>query len=448
MANPTGRSPPLRALAACVLFCSVSTAFADTPTEVEAASGFSLGPNEGLAYEAPEVPLTLRLRGLFAADYVHYDRRNRRDRGFHWDHALLGLEGDLPLHLSFRAVADLRGVDTKYGLDEAWLSAEAPGAWLRITGGLLKVPLGIEHTFPRETLPFLDYGFPAFLAGRTDFAVRLDGEVEEGLLSYDLVLAFGEGFDAFGQLQDGPQLSARVTSYPFRWVDWTVEAGPYSLPLLSGLFIAGAAAAGRDYSGHPEFATSLRNKLVGFPRLEADRSVYIQLGYGIDLGPFRLTHEFGRGSLYDLKLPSGQKRDFERKFSSWSATFAWRITGEPYDSRPYRQRARPGGFPAQPVVGGGDSGIGTLEIAARYANGEIDRELIERGLTSAAIRGTTGGGISSQEFRTFSAALSWYPVRTVRLAMQLTRVLADQRPVAFDSHGRDTSFAVRLQVWF
>ena len=65
---------------------------------------------------------------------------------------------------------------------------------------------------------------------------------------------------------------------------------------------------------------------------------------------------------------------------------------------------------------------------------------------------TTGGrdplgqGGSSQEFRMIEGSLTWSPIRPVRLGVHVIRVIADQFPGVFDSHGRDTSVAIRLQV--
>lgn len=55
---------------------------------------------------------------------------------------------------------------------------------------------------------------------------------------------------------------------------------------------------------------------------------------------------------------------------------------------------------------------------------------------------------SSQEFRSFDAAINWYPVANVKATFQVVRTIADQFPDEFDSHGRDTSFVLQLQYSF
>ena len=107
-----------------------------------------------------------------------------------------------------------------------------------VTAGLLPIAFSMEDTWGEAAsgLPGRP-GFPAFLTGRTDWAVRLDGELGEGLVYYELVGAVGEGSDLFGQRRGEPLLAARVTSFPLHSLDWSVELGPYTIPLVSGLFV-------------------------------------------------------------------------------------------------------------------------------------------------------------------------------------------------------------------
>jgi hypothetical protein len=62
--------------------------------------------------------------------------------------------------------------------------------------------------------------------------------------------------------------------------------------------------------------------------------------------------------------------------------------------------------------------------------------------------GFTREDLSSQEFRVFSMALNWYPVWNLRASFEVARTIADGFPRTFDSHGRDTSVAFRLQYRF
>ena len=101
-------------------------------------------------------------------------------------------------------------------------------------------------------------------------------------------------------------------------------------------------------------ATALRNRVFQSSRLRADRTQAWHVAYGADLGPIRVVHELGRLVLFEVDLPDGRTETFKNnEQSGWSIGVSWRITGEPYDSRLYRQRARPVGFPTRPLVGPG-----------------------------------------------------------------------------------------------
>lgn len=285
-------------------------------------------------------------------------------------------------------------------------------------------------------------GFPVFLTSRTDWGLRLDGELREGLLYYELVGALGEGFDLFGQKRGEGLLAARAMSYPLRFLDWKVDVGPYEIPLVSGLFVNFAYAWSPDYDSHLDVATPFRNKLFDVARLDGDEASFWVFSYGVDLGPVRAFHEITRGSIDGVRLPSGLRQDFDDQIRSWQAVVSWRITGEPYDSRPFdhRDALRPDP-PARPMDGeGADRGIGSIELAFRYANGDIDRDFFTEGFTSP--------NMSSQEFRQVAVAINWDPIASVRLAAEVLRIIADQRPWVFDSHGRDTSAMFRVQVQF
>lgn len=419
------------------------------PAAAIAEAAFELTPSEGIVFEDPERELRVDLDGRFALDWVEYGSSNQRDSGPRLDRALVGVDATWRETFEARVVADLAGIDTRDGLWEAWASARH-GRAVRLSAGLLPLPLGVEHSFREGSRALVGYpGFPAFLTGRTDVAVELDGELWEGLLSYDLSAALGEGFDLEGQRRGDPQLAGRLTTYPFRWLDASLDVGPYELPLLSGLFASFAYAWTPDYDGELDVATRLRNDLFDTVRLDGEGSRFLHWGVGVDFGPIRVVHEVVRGSLEGVRVPGGARVDFEDQITSWQLLAAWRITGEPYDSRPFRQRdMRRHPAPRHPLDGDGDArGWGMWEVAVAYANADIDRDILNQGL-SPSNPFVPGASASSQEFRTFSGALNWYPTSYLRVSGEVVRTLADQSPVAFGTDDRDTSWLVRVQYTF
>lgn len=422
------------------------------PLSAEADDGGQVSPGEGFVFENRDRGLRADLDGLFALDGVIYDSRNSRDSEVRFDRALLGGTAQWREIVEARALFDLAGIDTRDGVWEAWAAARHERV-ARLSAGLLPIALGVEDSFSEGARPLPGYpSFASFLSGRADLAVELDGEWREGLLSFDLSYAFGHGFDRLGQHRGDPQVAVRALSYPLRFADASVDVGPYHLPLLSGFFVSFGYAWLLDYDAQLDVATPLRNKLFDTERLDGRGGANWHLGFGVDFGPLRIVHETVKGGIRDLLLPNGIREDIEGdEITSWHVLVAWRITGEPYDSRPFRQRdLRRPTPPRRPLDGAGEArGWGALELAARYANADIDRDLQLFGLV-APNPSVTGPEPfrSSQEFRTFSAGLNWDPTAYLRVSGEVVRVIADQHPAAFDSHGRDTSGLVRVQYAF
>jgi hypothetical protein len=417
-----------------------------------AQAGTEITPGDGPVYEDEAHALRFDADGSLALDAVFFDERNARDSELRLDRALLGGSAAWGDFAEARVMFDAVGTDTRSGMAQAWLSGRYE-RYTRLSAGLLPIALGVEDSFSDESRSLVGYpSFASFLTGRTDWGVQLDGEFAEGLLSYDLSYAIGEGFDRFGQRRGDPQWAGRVMSYPLRFIDAGVDVGPYHFPLVSGLFVSFGYAVLSDYDAHLDVATPLRNKLYDTNRLDGRAGSGWNLGFGVDFGPIRIVHETVKSGIDGLLLPNGLREDIENdEITSWHAIVAWRITGEPYDSRSFRQRdyRRPT-RPRRTVDGGSDTeGWGALELAVRYANGDIDRDLQTFGLIAINPSAPPPENFrSSQEFRTFTVGLNWDPTSYLRVSGLVVRVLADQHPAAFDSHGRDTSGLVRVQYVF
>lgn len=394
--------------------------------------------------------LHLGLDGVLALDYLELDERNRKSSGLHLERAVLRLDGWID-DFFWRAAPDLVARDTP-GVEELWLAWQPASLerFLRLEIGLLEVPLSLEQGIPLEELPFTDHAFPAQLDSRTDWTLRAEGELFGGTLTWDLAFSAGEGFNPHGDRVSGPRATGRLIAFPLR----SLSGGSDSFVdrLLEGLFAGVSLSHAWQPAGKFTVANSLGNELFTVRRLEADRTTFLYFGYGYQFGPVRFLHEVVRGGYDNLETPAGE-RDLDDQITAWAMSLSWRITGESYEYSPLDQlggrrhlvrREEGPGFPDRPLwARDGDArsrGPGVIEIAARYANGDIDREFFNLGFTDY----TT----SSQEFRTVAVALNWYPVTGLRASIQLVRTLADQFPATFDSHGRDTSVLLRLQTHF
>src|SRR5690606_25198497 len=139
-------------------------------------------------------------------------------------------------------------------------------------------------------------------------------------------LRAGEGYDLTGQRRGDAQVGARLQSYPFRWVDLSVGPDGYSFPVISGFFLSGAYAWRFDYEGDLDVKNSFDNRLFRTPRLEGGDAGGWALGYGFDLGPVRVIHEWTRSTIEEVELPGGGREDFDGQITAWTLHASWMIT--------------------------------------------------------------------------------------------------------------------------
>jgi len=400
--------------------------------------------------------------GVIELDYLDYGSENTRDDGFSFARAVVRVEGQVAEEGTFRVAGDLVGVDTEGGLEEAW-GAWSPERSFRVRAGLLEMPLGFDATFAEEDLPYGGYGFSSYVDAQTDWGVGLDGELGEGILSYELLLGAGEGYDLLGNRRDDPRASGRIVAYPFRGAD--LELLGADVP-AGGAFIGFAASWAPGYRGDFEVATPLRNVLFRAEDLRADEARFWHWLFGWDAGPVRLAYEavlgevfeewFGAGSgFFGVDTPGGGEVDLDQ-VGTWEAGISWMVTGERYDSRPLRarevrlgevetrhggsiesSRGRESGFLG---IVEGERWPWALELYSRYSNADIDRGFFDAGLATYAV--------SSQEFRAATLGVNWFPNPIHRLGVAVVRTLADQSPAAFGGDDRDTSLQVELEMRF
>lgn len=396
----------------------------------------------GLRFQGPDGVPRLRLGGRGHLTGYLYDERNTRDSEVRFENVELRLDGEALRETRLRVEFDLDGRDTRDGLDQATVSHEFR-SYLRATAGLQRIPMGIESSISDDELPFFDYGFSTWIDERTDLSLRLDGELLGGFLNYDGGFSIGEGFDTGGERIGDPRLSLRLALYPFAEDALIPSLGGWWSP-LQGMFVSGAYAYENSFHRALAAETEFRNRLFETTTIDADSAEWWHFGWGIDAGPFRLIHEWSKGSLYDVDL-GASTIDLDDQLTTMQISLGVRIHGPDHDTHP--SRLRPDltrldwSLPEEGVPPFPDFTFpGEVELAVRYSNGDMDRRLFELGLADYAV--------SSQEFRTWTGAVSIRPSRNLRVQLEVVRVIADQRPAAFERGNRDTSFGLRLEYSF
>jgi len=417
----------------------------------------------GFVHADPRRGAFVHLGGVLELDYRDYGSDNVRDDGFDMERAVLRLEGAASPEWSYRFAGDLVGTDTRGGFEEAWVAWSEERS-LRVRGGLLEMPLGFDSAFAEEDLPFGGYGFSSYADLQTDWGAGIDGELGDGLLSYEVQVGAGEGFDLLGNYRDSPRASGRLVAYPFRGTS-EVRIADRRIP-LDGAFIGFGGAWSPEFRGDFEVATPVENVLFRAEDLRADEARFWHWLFGWDAGPVRLAYEavlgevfeqwFGSGSgFFGVDTPGGGEVDLDQ-VGTWEAGISWMVTGERYDSRPGRvrevrlgdyetrhggtietSRGREMGFLA-PVAG--ERLPWALELYSRYSNADIDRGFFDAGLASYSF--------SSQEFRTATVGANWFANWPYRLGVAVVRTIADQSPAAYGGDDRDTTFQVELELRF
>jgi phosphate-selective porin len=148
--------------------------------------------------------------------------------------------------------------------------------------------------------------------------------------------------------------------------------------------------------------------------------------------------------VYDVKINGNDKEDFDQ-LTSWAAYGSWYITGQ-------RVRWDQGRW-LPPVVNAGTEDkqqifdflkflnpLGCLELAFRYTNADIDRKLFDLGFTNYSI--------SSQEVRTATLNLNWYPKPGLRISGAWVKTIADDFLDSLGGTNRDSSYVVRAILTF
>lgn len=389
------------------------------------SSDWSSSHTEGLRWHSPEDKFQFHAGGVFAADLMVHEADVRPDSRAYVSMAKPILEGSYDDTWRFRIAGDLVGTRTRANLYEAFVAWEGL-PWLRLSGGLLPLPLGLEAGDYPEDLWLIGHSFSYYLDYHTDWALRAEGQHGEGIFEWDVAYGFGEGFDANGRTTRGPQVSARAFVRPLRklaepeaaW--WKRTAG--------GFFFGAGYVHSWDWDGELIVRSPVGTRLFDTASFEADYTRFLTFSLGFEVGPFRVYVDDTTGGYFGADTPVRADHDLADQTTSWQITGSWMIKGGDYDGRIFGQHQLT------------PPGPNAWEIAVRYANADIDRDFYTFGLTDYTL--------SSQEFRSLTATLNWYATRNLRLSLGFVRIIADDDIAALDNGGRDTAGILRVQYRF
>lgn len=381
--------------------------------------------------------LQFGVSGYGAIKGIVYGHANRRDNGLELDAATLRVEGRLG-RASFVVEPDLVGVDSRNRLFEVTASYDIDDDH-RVSIGQFRLALSSDYATRESDLPFIGYGFPSHLTGRYDIGVRVDGSVADDLLYYEASATIGEGFGLEGQDRESPGVSLRLVAHPARlWSDEIDDRATAATAALDGLFFGIGLAWMTEYDDPLLVTNPVESVVFTTGDLDADGARFTHLEAGYTYGPLSFSGERVLAALDSVPVGGGATEDIDQ-ISSWAVTAAWNLTGEP--RRWHRGGWQSGGDDApRSLALIEDFTRGRIELASRYANADIDRELFDSGLTTY--------DPSTQEVRTFEVELNWYRSRAVRLGLGYVRTIADHELSTLGGKNRDSSYFARLDVRF
>jgi hypothetical protein len=309
-------------------------------------------------------------------------------------------------------------VDSRRNAYDLWLARDLGSSW-RVQLGQIRVAMASEYSTREENFPLIGQSFTSYLTGRYDLGIRGEAGFLQDAIGFEAVAAAGAGSGLEGEGKDDPFFLARGTWQPLR----NLDLGP-----LRGAFVGLAAAYQPEFRDEVVVATPLESVIFTTPDLDADRAQWFALETGWYHGPFRFGFEQVRGILDNVAVPGGGTKDMDELWgwTAYASVFLW--GGRPAWTRgawrkPYRE---PG---SQPV-----------ELGVRYSNGDIDRDFFDFGVTTY--------DPSSQENRTFSVNLAWYPIAGMRAAAGWVQTIADDPVSTFGGTNRDSTVLLRFEVDF
>jgi hypothetical protein len=385
------------------------------------ADDWTLSPTEGLRGRT-NAGVEVHAGGVFAGDAIWQTSGHPPGSAFRLDYAAPYVEARYQEVWTARLVGDLEGTKTTGNVYEASLAWQ-PNDDLRVSLGLMPLPLGVEEAMPYADMPFAGYSFARYMSYRTDWAARVEFELFEGVFDADLSAALGSGFDWNGNPRREPQLLGRAFLRPFRFMR-EPEAGWFA-SLLGGFFVGGGYSHTFDYEGELDIRSPVGSKLFDTDRFEADYSHYYKVFAGFEVGSVRMHYEGTQGGYFGVDTPVGEE-DLDDETGSWHAEITWMVTGHEYDGR----------ILAEPELLGDNA----VELAVRYANGDIDRDFFAFGLTNDRV--------SSQEFRSVTFAVNWYATKNLRVTAEYVRTMLDDDDANVNFDGDDDAAMLHLQWRF
>jgi phosphate-selective porin OprO/OprP len=297
------------------------------------------------------------------------------------------IEGTLGGLVDYRVMPDFAGGKTV--LQDAYAIARFK-PWFQVTVGKFKAPVGLERLQGDTDTRFNERALPDKLIPNRDLGLQIGGELAGGKLTYQAAVLDGapDGGSVDGNTSpdsdnnDDKEAAVRLFALPFRDTQWFK---------LRAFGIGVGASTGHSH-GQLDATGAATNSFLPAYRTNGQQTFFAYRGgttptvaWGTRerispqahyyYGPFGVLAEYVTEK-QDVRRTIGTTvRQDTLNHSAWQAQLTWYVTGE---DEGYRVTA-----PKRPYVVGGP-GWGSLELAARIAQLDIDDDAFTGGANSFA----------------------------------------------------------------
>jgi phosphate-selective porin OprO/OprP len=274
----------------------------------------------------------------------------------------------------------------------------------RIRTGKDKTPIGYELLQGDSYLLFPERALASSLVPNRDVGIQAQGDVWGGRLSYAggvfNGIPDGANSTADTDVNGGKDMAGRITVMPFRTTVPSARASVWS-----GLGLHLGASAGTESGALPTFHTSYGQIYFQY----ASDAVADGARTRVSPAAFYYYKSFGSFAEYMRSAQTVTRAAVTEDVANhaWEITGSYVLTGEPASDRGVRPRN-----PFDPGAGH----WGAVQVLARYTVLTVDQAAFSARLAAAG---------ASQEARSWTAGLNWYPNPWIKWYATVERTVFD-----------------------
>jgi len=333
------------------------------------------------------------------------------------------LEGTVSKYYNFRIMSEFAG--TPSILDAYSEIAFWPAARLRV--GKSKTPIGLERIQSSQDMEIVEFAHPTSLTPNYDLGISLLGDLHEESYSYYVGVFNGavDGTSRDVDFNDDKDILGRVFALPFKTggieavrnfgigfaAGWGHREGDFTTPDVptyktegQQTFFAYRAVADKASAVAYNAATKVVSNTAA---VSGDSGTVRAFGNGYRInpqgywyyGPLGLSGEYVASTQEYAKGGANLASVQDLTSRAWQATVSYVVTGESPSFK--------GVKPRHPVslASSTESGLGTLELAARISNLQVDDAVFPTFADPAK---------SAHEATTWSGGFNWYLSRNFK----------------------------------